>query len=41
MTRDGKPFFISGPNDNPTRILSQLELAVGAGNFHHVIGVAD
>src|SRR3954466_1191402 len=39
--RDGKPFFISGPNDNPTRILRQLELAVGAGNFDYMIGVAE
>src|SRR3954453_1508300 len=39
--RDGKPFFISGPNDNPTRILRQLGLAVGAGNFDYMIGVAE
>ncbi len=39
--RDGQPFFISGPNDNPTRVLRQLERAVGAGNFHYMIGVAE
>jgi hypothetical protein len=39
--RDGRPFFISGPNDNPTRVLRQLERAVGAGNFHYMIGVTE
>lgn len=36
--RDGKPFFVSGPHDNPTRILRQLERSAGAGNFHYLIG---
>ena len=35
--RDGQPFFISGPNDNPSRILRQLERAAGPGNFHYMI----
>ena len=39
--RDGRPFFISGPNDNPTRVLMQLERAVCAGNFQYMIGVAE
>lgn len=39
--RNGKPFFISGPNDNPTRVLRQLERAVGAGNFDYMIGVSE
>ncbi len=38
--RDGQPFFISGPRDNPTRVLRQLERTVGAGNVHYMIGVA-
>jgi hypothetical protein len=39
--RDGEPFFISGPNDSPTHVLRQLERAVGAGNFHYMVGVAE
>jgi hypothetical protein len=39
--RDGKPFFISGPNDNPPRILKQLERSVGGGNFDYMIGVPE
>lgn len=31
--KDGKPFYISGPYDNPAKILATLERKVGAGNF--------
>jgi len=31
--RNGKPFFIAGPNDNVARVLKQLEKTAGAGNF--------
>ncbi len=34
--RDGKPFFIAGPNDNIARILRQLEKTAGAGNFDFI-----
>lgn len=31
--RNGKPFFIAGPNDNVARVLRQLEKTAGVGNF--------
>lgn len=34
--RDGKPFYIAGPNDNVTKILTVLEMNVGEGNFDYV-----
>ncbi len=35
--RDGKPFFIAGPDDNINRIISILERSVGKGNFDIMI----
>ena len=32
--RDGKPFFVQGPHDNATAILTTLERSVGPDNFH-------
>ncbi|MEV0003066.1 hypothetical protein AB0H28_12375 [Micromonospora sp. NPDC050980] len=32
--RDGKPFFLQGPNDNAARIMRTLDRSVGAGNYH-------
>jgi len=37
--RDGKPLYIAGPHDNPTRIVKTLERSVGEGNFDYVVGV--
>jgi hypothetical protein len=34
--RDGKPFFISGPNDNVQRIIRQLEKTAGPGNYDYI-----
>ena len=34
--RDGKPFFVQGPHDNPAAILTTLERSVGPDNFHFV-----
>lgn len=31
--KDGKPFFVAGPDDNAERIIKQLESIVGKGNF--------
>jgi hypothetical protein len=31
--RAGQPFFVQGPNDDPTRVLSALERSVGRGNY--------
>jgi hypothetical protein len=34
--KDGKPFFISGPNDDAGAVVAQLERSAGAGNFAYV-----
>jgi len=35
--KDGKPFFISGPDDNVERIMRQLESKVGDENFKYLL----
>jgi hypothetical protein len=35
--RDGKPFYMCGPYDNPDKIIQSLRENVGEGNFHYVI----
>lgn len=35
--RNGKPYFVDGPHDDPKRVLSTLERSVGRGNFHHLV----
>ena len=37
--REGKPFYISGPDDNVEQILRQLEATAGEGNFDSMFGV--
>ncbi|GGM63889.1 hypothetical protein ACFFX1_30570 [Dactylosporangium sucinum] len=32
--RDGKPFYISGPYDNPRDVIATLEANVGTGNYN-------
>lgn len=42
--KDGKPFFLAGPNDTPERcrnILRVLEHSCGVGEFHYMIPLAD
>jgi hypothetical protein len=42
--KDGKPFFISGPNDTPERchqILEKLVESCGRDGFHYLIPLAD
>jgi hypothetical protein len=34
--RDGVPFYVSGPYDDPTKVLRTLTGAVGEGNFHYI-----
>ena len=34
--KDGKPFFISGPNDNVPLIIGILERNVGKGNYNYM-----
>ncbi|MBV9315099.1 MAG: helix-turn-helix domain-containing protein [Pseudonocardia sp.] len=35
----GKPFYISGPNDNPQSIIQTLERTAGSGNYNYLVGV--
>jgi hypothetical protein len=37
--REGKPFFVQGPHDNPGAIIAQLERTAGPGNFHFVMAL--
>ena len=37
--KDGKPFYISGPHDNPDRIVQQLIRTAGEGNFDYLLQV--
>ena len=37
--RDGQPYYVSGPYDNPEKIIKTLEASVGEGNFHYVAGI--
>jgi hypothetical protein len=42
--REGKPFFISGPNDTPQRcrqIIAALEEHCGRGGYDYLVNVAD
>src|SRR5439155_26216409 len=39
LGKDGKPFYVSGPDDHPDLILAKLTKAVGAGNFDYLVGV--
>jgi hypothetical protein len=36
--KNGRPFFINGPNDEAGRIIATLEQSVGHGNYDMVIG---
>jgi len=36
--KDGKPFFIAGPNDDVELIIKKLERNAGKGNFSFIIG---
>ncbi|NJP11245.1 MAG: DNA-binding response regulator [Leptolyngbyaceae cyanobacterium RU_5_1] len=36
--RNGKPYYFSGPYDDPNKILKTLRQSVGEGNFHYVVG---
>lgn len=36
--RNGKPFYMNGPYDDPLKVLKTLRETVGEGNFDYVIG---
>jgi hypothetical protein len=35
--REGKPCYVSGPHDNPNRIVAKLRETVGEGNFNFLL----
>jgi hypothetical protein len=35
--KDGEPFYINGPYDNPEAIIAKLQETVGEGNFKYLI----
>jgi hypothetical protein len=37
--RDGKPTYISGPNDDPDHVIRTLQRAVGSNAFNYTIGL--
>lgn len=39
--KNGKPFFIAGPNDNVARVLRQLEKTAGPGNYDFFAPMGD
>lgn len=41
MGRNGKPFYVSGPYDNPETIINILRQNVGEGNFDYVTQLFD
>jgi hypothetical protein len=34
--REGKPFYMPGPHDNPRAVVRTLEASVGAGNYDYI-----
>jgi hypothetical protein len=36
--RDGRPFFVQGPHDNPRAVIRTLTASVGEGNFDVLLG---
>jgi hypothetical protein len=36
LGKDGQPFFVSGPFDDPVQVMRKLDKAVGPGNYHFV-----
>ncbi|GAB4323097.1 MAG: hypothetical protein OHK0047_06860 [Leptolyngbyaceae cyanobacterium] len=39
--RDGKPYYMSGPYDDPLKVLRTLRETVGEGNFNYTVGSGD
>jgi hypothetical protein len=37
--RDGVPFYVSGPYDNPRSVVRTLDRTCGEGNYHYLLGV--
>jgi hypothetical protein len=39
--KDGQPFYIAGPHDNPDAIMRQLLRTAGEGHFHYFMPLGD
>jgi hypothetical protein len=37
--KDGKPFYMDGPYDNPSKIIAKLNQSVGAGNYDFIMSM--
>ena len=37
--RDGKPYYVNGPYEDPKRVLARLERTVGRGGFHYMVSL--
>jgi hypothetical protein len=37
--RDGKPYYVNGPYEDPKRVLATLERTVGRGAFHYEVSL--
>ena len=37
--RDGKPYYVNGPYEDPERVLATLERTVGRGGFHYTVSL--
>lgn len=35
--RDGEPYFVQGPDDDPAQVMSTLERSVGRGKYHYIV----
>jgi hypothetical protein len=39
--RDGKPYYLNGPYEDPQRVIATLERSVGRDGFHYTVSVAE
>lgn len=39
--KNGKPFYFSGPYDNPKKVLKTLDQSVGKGNYHYMLEISE
>jgi hypothetical protein len=39
--RDGKPYYLSGPHEDPHRVLTTLEHSVGRGRFDYTVSLGE
>jgi hypothetical protein len=34
--REGMPFYIAGPHDNPRAVIATLQATAGPGHYHYI-----